>query len=106
MKKLLLAFVAATVLTFPASASATVVAGSTPGCVVVTLDGADIGSKAVSVRFSTPSGQGGGTVKFWGPAGDYPRTFCVSQTTYFAEGGFGWTAVASAGGVKLGSTVF
>jgi hypothetical protein len=104
--KLLVLVAVLVALVLPASASATVVASSTPGCVVVTLDGADIGSKAVSVRFSTPSGQGGGTVKFWGPAGDYPRTFCVSQTTYFAEGGFGWTAVASAGGVKLGSTVF
>jgi hypothetical protein len=104
--KLLVLVAVLVALVLPATASATVVPGSTPGCVVVTLDGADIGSKAVSVRFSTPSGQGGGTVKFWGPAGDYPRTFCVSQTTYFAEGGFGWTAVASAGGVKLGSTVF
>lgn len=104
--KLLLLVTVLVALILPVAASATVVASATPGCVVVTLDGVDIGDKPITVRFKTPSGQGGGIVKFWGPAGDYPRTFCVSQSTYFAEGGFGWTATASAGGIQLGSTVF
>ncbi len=106
MKKLLLASVAVVLLAFPAVAGATVTPSATPGCVVVTLDGVDIGDKPITVRFKSPSGQGGGILKFWGPPGDYPRTFCVAEATYFAAGGYGWTATASAGGISLGSTVF
>jgi hypothetical protein len=101
----ILALVAVLVaLVLPASASATVVASSTPGCVVVTLDGVDIGDKPVTVRFKSPSGGGGGILRNWNP-GEYPMTFCVAPAVY-AAAGYGWTATASAGGVSLGSTVF
>lgn len=75
-------------------------------CVDVTTDGVPTNGKPITVRFKSPFGPGSQILKYWGPDGDYVRSFCVSGTTYLEGGGYGWTATASIGSTSLGSTVF
>jgi hypothetical protein len=107
--KLLVLVAVLVALVLPASASATVTPfypASGSACVVITVDGAEIGDRTISVSVRTPSGRLWTSIRFQSPPGDYPRTTCVPGDVYQAEGGFGWAASAKAGGISLGSTVF
>jgi hypothetical protein len=101
----LIAVLAALVL--PASASAVVTPYYTVSNACVSVDTSTAtGSRPIVVVLSTPDGRRYDAFRTSPPFPTQAYVVCVSQDVYNAEGGYGWSAVASVGQVSLGSTVF